>query len=415
MNKVAIAFLTKDRVELSKRTILPLLQPDKFDLFIIDGSATSVGRSFAETSGADGAATVHANVKGGADAAVCYALTEMLKHNYTHVGLVENDVLLQQGFFDPLMALFDRGRADGLEVGAVSARCYADRILVQREGYALMHNLGWGMQIMTADAASLTLKNMRTHWTTENRRTFARLSSLDIGSWWAFKTGEHWLVPDWGNDAVLASHGLASLALTPSLADMIGQVPSLSDQGLKLVTAPVEERRNPVAFAHFRDTTARVLSRDLDLALPVRFRDDTGKEYIFAHQLASLEGAEWGDGDEAWKLHWSPGFGGFAARGEKGETFSCLLSGSASFLVGGGDKGGQVSVEDLKSGYVVRPTLLPVVSQQVSQVIAPAGVSWRRVRLTVLSGSCIFYGIQCQEPQPSAPFFFNHSRLWPVV
>ena len=32
MNKVAIAFLTKDRVDLSKRTIKSLLQPDKFDI-----------------------------------------------------------------------------------------------------------------------------------------------------------------------------------------------------------------------------------------------------------------------------------------------------------------------------------------------------------------------------------------------
>jgi hypothetical protein len=47
MNKIAIAFLTKDRVDLSKRTIVPLLQPDKFDLFLIDGSDTPAGMRFA--------------------------------------------------------------------------------------------------------------------------------------------------------------------------------------------------------------------------------------------------------------------------------------------------------------------------------------------------------------------------------
>ena len=32
MNRIAIAFSTCDRTELTKRSIEPLLQPDKFDL-----------------------------------------------------------------------------------------------------------------------------------------------------------------------------------------------------------------------------------------------------------------------------------------------------------------------------------------------------------------------------------------------
>src|SRR5580693_7953368 len=132
MNKIAIAFLTRDRVDLSKRTIKPLLQLDKFDLFLIDGSDTEVGRLFAVHHGSETvglALNVYSNVKGGADAAVVYALTEMLKGDYTHVGLVENDVLLHPDWFGPTMGLYERGDAEGLLVGAVSARTYADRIL----------------------------------------------------------------------------------------------------------------------------------------------------------------------------------------------------------------------------------------------------------------------------------------------
>jgi hypothetical protein len=84
-------------------------------------------------------------------------------------------------------------------------------------------------------------------------------------------------------------------------------------------------------------------------------------------------------------------------------------------MVLGGEKGGQVVVEDLKSGYVVRPQLLPEVSNNVTQIVAPAGVSFRPVRLTVVSGSCIFYGIACVEPQPSTDYTFDHSKLWPVA
>jgi hypothetical protein len=60
------------------------------------------------------------------------------------------------------------------------------------------------MQILTREAAQLTLKHFHSSWTIENRRTFARLSGIDIGTYWAFRTNEHWLTPDWQNDAVLA-------------------------------------------------------------------------------------------------------------------------------------------------------------------------------------------------------------------
>src|ERR1700722_385526 len=122
MNRVAIGFLTKDRVELSKQSVVPLLQPDKFDLWIFDGSDTPEGRAFpVETSLS--ASThhnirMHHDVRGGPDAAVAYALTHMFKGaDYTHVGIVENDVLLHPDWFAPTMALFDRGAADGLLVG----------------------------------------------------------------------------------------------------------------------------------------------------------------------------------------------------------------------------------------------------------------------------------------------------------
>jgi hypothetical protein len=415
MNKIAIAFLTKDRVELSKRTIKPLLQPDKFDLFWIDGSDTDAGIVLPTKYRTHGDwMHHHANVKGGADTAVVYALTEVLKYDYTHVGLVENDVLLHSDWFGPTFALFERGRTDGLEVGAVSARGYVDRILLQRDGYALMHNLGWGMQILTRQAAELTLKHFRTHFTSEIRRTFARLSGIDIGTYWAFLANDHWTTPDWGNDAVLASHGLASLALVPSPVDMIGQVPSLADQGLKLATEPVEDRRNDDAFAHFKVVTHEIRNGQSSLGIPqVRFRGDDGTEIIFAHQLRSLIGTAW-SGD--WRLKWSPGLGGFAARGFANACFECFISGTVRFMVMGGEKGGQVQIEDTKSGYVVRPTLIPEASNQVTQVIAPANASWRLVRLTVLSGSALFFGLQCQEPQPVVGgWAFDHGKLWEVA
>jgi hypothetical protein len=413
-NKVAIAFLTKDRVELSKRSIEPLLQPDELDLWWIDGSTAAAAVDFPCSYGTDNF-ELRSNVVGGADPAAVYALTEMLKHDYTHVGFVENDVLLHPDWFGPTMALFERGAAEGLAVGAASARCYQDRILFQRDGFAVCHNLGWGQVVFSRRAAELTLRHYRTHWTTENRRVFARLSGIDIGAYWAFRANEHFTTPDWGNDAVLASHGLSSLALVPSLVEMIGQQPSLAEQGLTLATAPVEDRRNDDAFLRFMSNTDDIRNGDLSLGVPpVRYRDDSGVEYVFAHQLDGLPHARW-DGD--WRLRWSPGLGGFAARGLiiPNAGFEACISGSCRFMVGGGAKGGQIAVEDLKSKYVARPTLLPEASNQVTQVVVPASVSWRPVRLTVLSGEAVLFGIQCQEPQPVVTDWkFDHSKLWSV-
>ena len=62
-----------------------------------------------------------------------------------------------------------------MEVGAVSARCYEDRILIQRAGYTVCHNLGAGMIMFTRKAAELVLQNYRTVWTTENRLLFSQL------------------------------------------------------------------------------------------------------------------------------------------------------------------------------------------------------------------------------------------------
>jgi hypothetical protein len=208
---------------------------------------------------------------------------------------------------------------------------------------------------------------------------------------------------------------------------MVGQKPSLAEQGLKLADAPVEDRRNDAAFERFATMTSLIREGRLNIGLPpVRYRDDTGVEVIFAHQLDSLRGAYW-SGD--WRLKWSQGLGGFAARGFgpstvhdmigglniAGAKFEAYISGTCRFMVGGGEKGGQISIEDLKSGYTVRPTLLPEASNQVTQVVVPASVSWRKVRLTVLSGNAILYGIQCQEPQPVVTnWSFDHSKLWSV-
>src|SRR5262245_1838659 len=254
MNKLGIAFTSKDRPELSARTIEPLLS-STFDCWWLDGSDTKAGEDLPWTFRGK-VHSIHSNVRGGADAAIVYALSTLYDAGYEFIGLCENDVLLPRDWFSKTMDLFYRMYDPPFPVGAVSARCYEDRILLQRDGYAVCHNIGAGHVIFRREVVPLILDHYRTGWTTTNRRVFAQRCGLDIGAWWAFRGGQHWLTADWHFDTVLAAHGYASLALTPSDVEMIGQDPPLEEQGLRIAREPVEALRNEKAWERFKATSA---------------------------------------------------------------------------------------------------------------------------------------------------------------
>lgn len=419
MNKVAIAFLTKDRVELSRQTIRPLFAPHKFDIWWFDGSKTDEGANlpYDYPYGLD-PKHVHFQVLGGADAAVLYALTTMLNspEDYTHVGLCENDVLLPTGWFAPMMQLFERGKSEGLSVGAVSARAYEDRVLIQRDGYAIMHNLGFGHIILTRHAARLWLEHWRTGITTENRRLFMQLSGIDIGRYWAFRAAEHNTCSDWQLDRVLASYGLASLALTPTDVQMIGQEPPLHEQGLTLATQSVELLRDDAAFNTYRDRTQHIRDGEWRPACSRYLTDlQSGTTTILPHQIAGIGGVFTGD----WKLRWAQGFGPFAWRAGDEATFPQIIipvSGPVEVLVSGGESGGKALVEDTRSGYRAEPDLPAEGPQgQILSLPIPTQVSYREIRITARTPGVVFYGIKTREPQPYHPHVqFDHSFLPPV-
>lgn len=408
INKVAIAFSTCDRVELTKRSIEPLLQPNNFDLFWIDGSRTGEGRDLPFSYGAD----VHhpcTGITGGSGAAIVYALTRMLEYpGYNYVGLVENDVLLGDNWFHPTMELFSHGWGDGFnKVGAVSARCYEDRILVQRDGFAVCHNIGAGCIILAREAAELVLNYYRTQWTLENRAIFSVLAGTDIGRYWAFKGGEHMLVADWRWDALIASRGMCSLALTPSPVEMIGQPMPLADMGLKLVTEPKQEPAEREIFERYRDNLNAIRAGELKLP-DYRFCQNN----IFPHQIPLLGGSYSGD----WKLKDAQGFGPFAWRAGDGPcSMEVPIFGACELLVSGGIHGSRVKVEDTYTGFSCDPDLMAEGPQgSVLELTIPPAMAHRTIKLTASPGM-IFYGLKVNHSQPERPKVkFDYSVLPPI-
>lgn len=407
--KVAIAYLTKDRVELTKQTFQKLGKG--FDIFWVDGSATDEGHELIAACPLP-YVRLCTDVRGGADAAIVYALTMMLADvvgvdEYDVVGLCENDVMLHDGWFERTIALFEKGAVDGLKVGAVSPRCYVDRILLQRNGYAVMHNLGAGIVLFTREAAQLILANYRTGWWAHNRSVFSQVSGVDIGRYGAFRSNDQWTTGDWCWDAVLAQWGLASLALSPSAVEMIGQSPSLEEQGLTLAVGPVEERRDDLAFEVFKYRTASIRSGAWKPATIKPVFSHQGIETRFAHQLKMQT-----DYPGEWRLQWCNGFGPFAYRADEAAYAVFEVFGPVTFLVSGGKRGAKVTITDISSGYEVSPDL-PAGEQQIAQIPIPGEMSLREIRLICAPGA-VFHGIQTSEPQPETSDKFDYHSLPPV-
>ena len=424
--KTAISCLTYEKPELFSQSLPPLIEgaiANHYHLFVCDGSTTESSQK-ALFDIAYPTANIRSNVRGGAGAAIVYALTMMLKHeeNYDVVGLIESDVLLRDNWLDCL-GLFARGEVDGLSVGAVSARAFDDRVLFQRDGYAAMHNIGAGMVLFTRQAAQLILDNFRTMWSSDNRRIFAQLAGHDLATFWAFRAEEHFLTADWSWDAILAAHGLASLALTPSPVEMIGQNPPLAEQGLTIVTEPVEKRRKDNAFDYYAGCLKSIRDGKMSLGIDTRFHYDVPNATwtYFPHQMAMLGGVYSGD----WRFEecrgwgtfkWAAGsnvFSGYEESFKQDVSLTVPVFGPCSILISGGAAGGKVEVVDEQSGFKADP-VLPAEGpeNQILQMMIPGGLTYRRIRITMLSPGTTFYGIQAREKQPFLPgVSFDHSVL----
>jgi len=412
--RLAIAFSSKDQVDLTKQTFDRLCDPSKdFDIYWADGSRTDEGlKYFANYR----AAAFHSDrVVGGADACLAWKLSEMLKHPYTHVGLLENDCLLDEDWFEATLALFEKGKSDGLEVGAVSARSYVDRILIQRDGYAVCHNLGAGFVIFSREAAEIVLRSFRTGFWRDNVRCFAHLSGIDLRTYACFRgQEENSITSDWIWDAVLARHGLASLALTPAKCQMIGQNPPLAEQGLELMDADRayvnwNQTTDDSNFKRYRDNLAKIRSGIYNPGSPGIIHRDGAGMLFFAHQLGYLAGGpEWQGNLE---LQWSQAFGPFAYRaGPGGASLAPRISGSCSFLVSGGDTGARVAITDTRSGFNFAPEL-PARMERFASITVPGGPVPRTIKCELSEGA-VFCGLSTTEPQMlDETFRFDWTQL----
>ena len=87
---------------------------------------------------------LHQGVIGGPDSAIMYTLQTLRARSYDLVILIENDVLLSDGWFAAMYASIERAETAGFRVGAATVRVFAERVLSFNGDYCLMLNSGAG-------------------------------------------------------------------------------------------------------------------------------------------------------------------------------------------------------------------------------------------------------------------------------
>ncbi len=223
MNAV-FSFQSKDRYEFTRESMLSVLADDGFDLLWTDGSVDSEVPALAARlqNSHPRIFSVELNIRGGADAAVRFALEQLLQWpKYDWIGLIENDVVLHPGWFDKLMHTISLAESDGVKVGAASIRGYQSRVLEYRRGYSLDWAIGAGMVLFSREAAEIILHEYPAfHMTMSDIYSFYAQEFHRYIRCVEWRNYDQSCVPtcDWNYAPALYRHGLSCVGAIPSMA-----------------------------------------------------------------------------------------------------------------------------------------------------------------------------------------------------
>jgi hypothetical protein len=168
---------------------------------------------------------VNYDVRGGPDRCICFGIERLLNLGYDYVGLIENDIVMQPGWFHRLMNLFELAAVDGIVCGAATVRSYGGRVIEHRSGYSINWGTGAGMILFSRPAAEVILQQYsKLRMSTGSiMRFYSRLFRIDLGLRTQDREGrlvqqDAPLTLDWGYTPMLYMHGFTSVGSIPSLA-----------------------------------------------------------------------------------------------------------------------------------------------------------------------------------------------------
>ena len=336
-SKVAFCLSTKDRPEWTRAVLSDLAAEPGMDLIWVDGSRTPEGKALPLEVApyVPQLREIHFEVTGGPDVAIIHSLCRMRELGYEYCGLLENDVRLKPGWLPKILDLFRRGAADGLRVGAATARTYLRRVVTTRPDYAVLFNCGAGMILLRKEAAASVLRRYRTTTAQEIRKVFLLAGGVDVLPNLRYEIGA-WpqiLCADWFFDSSLLLDGYCTLGVLPALAeDLDPRVPAMvgpyASGGNQIVES---EDALFAAFVKTHGALARAAQQPVFAQVgAIMRREDLRSWHAFPHQMiaggiARLHGP--------WHIRWVQPFGPFAFETEaNGARISIDVFGPAAFL-----------------------------------------------------------------------------------
>jgi len=227
-DRIGFALSSKDRISFTRQTVEALYTDSGYDLIWNDGSDQPEARDLPKNFHFRNARLVEVNrdVRGGPDQSIRFGLERLLHRGYDYVGLIENDVVMQPGWFSRLMNLFAFAARDGVVCGAATVRSYEGRVMEHRSGYSINWGTGAGMILFSRPAAEIILRQYsKLRMSAGSLNSFySRLFRLDLNmrvqdnAGRAVEQEEAWLTLDWGYTPMLYLHGYTSVGSIPSFA-----------------------------------------------------------------------------------------------------------------------------------------------------------------------------------------------------
>ena len=206
--RIGFALSSKDRISFTPRTVEAMDADGGYDLIWNDGSDQPEARDLPKNFHFRNArlVEVNQNVRGGPDRSICFGLERLLHRGYDYVGLIENNIVMQPGWFGRLMNLFELAARDGIVCGAATVRSYEGRVMEHRSGYSINWGTGAGMILFSRPAAEIILRQYsKLRMSAGSLNSFySRLFRLDLNmrvrdnGGRAVEQEEPWLTLDWG-------------------------------------------------------------------------------------------------------------------------------------------------------------------------------------------------------------------------
>lgn len=218
-SRIAFVFLSKDRTKATVQTLTTLDAEKGFDLIWVDGSDTPEGKALVDQFKPHNfrLIEVHKAIKG-KEYAAYLGLDRLFDLGYDYIGLIENELVFEPGWFRRMLQLFELAAEEGLAVGAASVRNYNSRVIEYRDHYTINWCIGAGMALWSRTAFQLIRKMCEPMTARRISRFYAETFGIDLGEAIFRGRPDRMISCDWTYEVSLYQHGLTTVSSIPSLA-----------------------------------------------------------------------------------------------------------------------------------------------------------------------------------------------------